>query len=246
MDVEKVSITATSADGKPVEVVMREGDAPKINEPVKFSRKVCLGSIAEWVSKKKFAQAIEDRTGVVVFCQDPENPSVSFYENPNNVLATILDCYLNDNPDFNAFGINKEKIFTQKELERHTRKYAHCFENVEDAKSLINSLTNFEVRFEQVVSKSDDRSGNKENLDKEMLKLAKGELPKTLKLRMPLFKNTDPVSFEISVEVDRLNNNMPGFSFYSMDVELMKRNLATSLIKKEVEGLRSNFPCLEV
>lgn len=238
---------------KPIEVLWREGDAATLNEPQKYKQNVSLGAIIEFVEKKRFVESpwlLEDETKnttIIHFSKEPENYFVILLENPNDELATELTAKLIVNPDFLAFGINKDKKFNQQALEQHIRKYAHCFGELQTPKKLIDDLRNFEVRYEQTVQKEDNRQGNKVDNYTEAIKFAKGELPKTLLLKMPLFKNSAPHSFEVEIEVDKeRGSNAPVFSFYSMDVELALRSLGETYIDETVEKLKPKFPCLEV
>ena len=182
---------------------------------------------------------------MIIYSDDPDSAWIELKESPNDALGTVITAQLLDNKDFIDFGINKDKQFTQQQLEKFIRQKAHCFESVDDARKLIDSLRNFEVRYEQTVKKEDDRAGNKENTQKEAIKFAKGELPKVLNLRMPLFKNQPAVSFTVEVEVDRQpHSNLPVFSFYSMDVELQRRAIAETTVLNAVEVMKKTHICL--
>lgn len=229
-----------------IELIQRTGTAKKIFERRTFSLLVLIGSIYEWVSKRTHPTPVQENPGVIVYSRNVDAPFIKYLQDPNDELATTLTAKMEVNPDLDAFGINRGVRFTQKELENHVRTYAHCFESLEVAKDLIKRMQNFDVRYEQQVKKTDDRRGETEDLVKSALKFAKGELPATLTLRLPLYVGTDAQDVEVEIEVDRGRANMPEFSFYSIDLEVRKQNIVKTTIEGEVEKFREGFPVLEV
>jgi len=241
------NITTDNSDNPvKIELVQRTGTAAKIYEKKRFTLAVLITSIFEWVSKRTFPSRVQENPGVIIFSKDVDEPFVKFVENPNDELSTELEAKMQVNPDLEAFGINKGERFTQKELENHVRTYAHCFGDLEVVKKLIKDLQNFDVRYEQQVKKEDDRRGNQEDLVKSAIKFAKGELPPILTITLPLYVGTKPESVTLEIEVDKGRGNLPEFSFYSIDLEIRKRNVVESTIETEVAKFKEQFPVLEV
>jgi hypothetical protein len=249
MEVQNLNIVLPAGyTGNPVELIIREStEAPQLNEKVKFSAlKVALTSIAIFLSKKNIPSPIEANPGLITYSLNPDFPFLQYNEDPNDELATELKAVLEIDPDFKLFGINTDQQFNQKAFERLIRKTAHCFGSPEVAKDLIQRLNNFEARFDQVVQKEDDRQGQKKDSIESAIRLTKGEIPKSLHLNCPIFKNTKPVSFEVEIEVDKGPGNLPVFSFYSVELEIMKRTLINELILAEVQKLEDRFALVEV
>lgn len=248
---EKLNITVTEKvieSGKPVVIELHntEHNAPTLNEKVKFAKHVTLNSIAEHISKRTFETPVQKNKAIIIFCVNAKNPSLSFYEDPNDLLATVLTSKLKTNPDFADFGINSTEHFTQGEFQHLIRTHAHCFQNVQDATDLIKKLQNFVVKYEQTVESKDDRQGNTKDLVETAIKASVGEITGALKLKMPFFLGTNSKSFEVEIEIEKGRNNMPAFGFYSLDVELQKREEAEKAILTEKDKFVNQFVCLEV
>ena len=242
----KVNITLQTTEGNVPEVIIRHGEAPEVKYPKPINLVVTMPSINEWVKARTFKSTPQENTGVIIFCKNPEKASLEFYDNPNDKDATILTSRLKLNPDMLAFGINKDKYFSQKDLEKHIRKYAHCFIDEATVLDLIKRLQTFEVSYNQSYQKADDRQGNKGDSYKEAIKFSSGELPKTLNLKMPLYENTESVEFAVEIEIEKMQgSNMPSFGFYSLQLETMIRNMAISIVEGQVTELKKTFVCLE-
>lgn len=246
-DDKKFDFNIAQADGdKPVVIIVREGEAQRINEPVRFKSTVLPRAIGEYIAKRVFSDVAHENRGVILVNVDPDAPKITFMADPTNELAEILEAPLVINPDLIAFRINEQnRGFTQKELEKHVRAYAHCFADVSVAEDLISRLRNFEARYEQIVVQEDNRQGQKKNSWDEAIKLTKGELPKALDLRLPFYNGTDAQNLRVEVEVDRGRDNLPVFSFWSLDLEIKKRAIAEQILSSEVDKYRSKFPILE-
>jgi len=247
MEDKKIVVNLASEQKEPLEIVVREGDASPIflKDKVRLKQAVFLLSIAEFIGKRTFNDDPKENAGLLLFSTDVADPKLEFYENPHDQDATILTAKLHINPDFEAFAINTGKGFYQKDVIKLVRTVAHVL-GKEQAQDIIQRMQNFEVKYEQVVQKEDDRQGNKKDLQTEALKLTRGELPKSFTLTMPLYKGTQPVTFTAEVEVDKGNNNMPVFSFYSLDMAVLQRAVADQEIRKQVDLLKDRFPALQV
>lgn len=234
--------------GKPlvIELHNTEHNAPTLNEKIVFTKHVTLSSIDEWIKKRDFVKPVNKNVALITYCVNPNNPSVKFQEDPNDKLATVLTSKLKMNPDFLAFGINSQDHFSQKQLENLIRTKAHCFQNLQDAKDLIKKLQNFQVRYEQTVTKSDDRQGNTNDAVTTAIKAHAGEISGELKLAMPLFLGTEKVGFTVEIEIERGSGNMPEFGFYSLDVQMLVMESASNAILTEVEKFKDSFVCLEI
>lgn len=236
------------ADGQAIrlEVIERTGQAEvPVREKKAFSMTVLITSILGYINTRTVPTPIQENPGVIVYSIDPEHPFIKYYENPNDSLATVLKAKMEVNPDLEAFRINTQQGFYQKDLENHVRSYAHCFTSLDEVKDIIKRLQNFDVRYEQQVKQADDRQGQTEQAVKSALKFASGELPKVISLRLPLYLGTPAQEVTLEIEVDRGKNNMPVFSFYSLDLELRKREVIEVNVSNQVAELRASFPILE-
>lgn len=247
-DEKNFNFNVSNEAGEPVkiELVQRTGTAAKIYEKKRFTLKVLILALWEWVSKRNFPTPVQENPGVIIFSKDLDNPFIKFVENPNDELSTELEAELQINEDLTSFGINTGLRFSQREMENLVRQKAHCFPDLTTAKEIIEKMRNFDVRYEQQVQRTDDRRGNTEDAVKSAIKFAKGELPPSLTIVLPLYYGTSAETVTMEIEVDKGRNNLPEFSFYSLDLELKKKSVVESAIDGEVAKFKDQFPVLEV
>ena len=235
-------------DGKPIVLIIREGDAETINNPIAWGNKaVSIKSIVEFVRKREFTKSPEENKGVVTYCLHPERARIEFDQDPFNNQAPSMSAKLTINPDLQAFGINKDRFFSSKDLEGFVLKYAHCFADIEEVKSLRGHLKNFIVKYEQTVEKANDNQGNTKDLVESSIKINKGMLPLVWKLKLPLFVAGPKIDLEVEIEIQKIvGSNMPGFGFYSMELEPKLRQAVEDSIYDQINELTKLYPCLEV
>jgi hypothetical protein len=234
MDIDKMNVNVpTDYNGSPIHVVISEGKTPALNEPRQLNKIVTLGSIAALILAGKFDKNPKDNKAMLFYNLQPEKLGMDFYGDPTDALAVELHAKLEINPDFLAWGINKDHYFSGKDLQLFCRRYAHCFADPKQAMVLVNALRNFEVKFEQVHKEEDDRKGNTDKQLKTSLNFAKGEVPTEWLLTMPLFKATEPVTFKVEIEIEA-RNGYPTFGFYSLESDLLLKTTGETIVMNEV------------
>lgn len=234
----KINLTINGEVKEPIQIVVREGEAASIIEPVQVD---ISGTIE---SARLYANKIEDKKkAVVTFSLDKK--TIELNSDPTNIYRHIVKGELKTNPDLIAFGINKGNKFNSDQLQNFIKTHAHCIKDINEAKNLIKSLQNFMVKFEQEVTKTDDRKGTTEDSVKNSIKYHKGELQNILALSMPLYVGTDKVDFTVEIEIDR-DGTTPVFSFYSLDLEVQLKETSEHLINTELEDLRKDFTCIQL
>jgi hypothetical protein len=232
--------------GTPIEVVLREGRANDIKDPKKYNATgLAIAGIGAYVGGRAFAATPQENLVIVEYCLDPENSFIHFIGHENDPNATDLMAKLEKCQDLIDFKINSDYFFTQNELERLVKKHAHCFADPSQAQQFLSNLRNFEVRYEQMVKKEDDRKGNTLAHEENAIKFAKGSIELKWDLKMPLFEGTEAKSFTVELEIEKGKNNMPTFGFYSMEIELMLKQEAFDLINDAVDKLKSQFVCIQ-
>lgn len=243
------AIEKAQDNGKPVVIEFHNTDhtAPTLNEKVVYKQTdLTIKSISEFINKRPITNPINQNKAIIKFCLDPAKPRLEYHEDVNDSLATVLKSTLKENPDFTAFKINTQQYFTQKQLEALVMSKAHCFQDLQDAKDLLNKLTNFEVRYEQVVKSSNDKQGNTSDLVTTAIKAAEGAISGELKLSIPLFIGTPKYQFSVEIQIERGAGNMPTFGFYSLDLQILMTEKTSEIIMTEVNPLKEKFICLEI
>jgi hypothetical protein len=235
---ENINLTINGEVKNPIEIVLREGEAIKHQYPKKYVTTGVIGSPV------KFSSMVKNKEASVVEVYYIER-KIKLFEDPTNTDSAEVVGQITTNPDLMAFGINKDTYFTSTQLIKHVRKYAHCFKTTAEAKALIETLQNFEVKFEQTHKKEDDRKGNSEESVKNAIKYHKGEVKTDLKLSLPLFVGADKVDFDVEIEIDR-QGTTPVFGFYSINMETIILEETEKLIDSQVEILEKEFTCIQI
>ncbi len=238
MEKENINLTINGEVKNPIEIVLREGEAIKHQYAKKYS---ATGVIT---APKDFIKLIEDKTKSIVeyYYKDQK---IKLFADPTDNEGAEITGQISINPDLVAFGINKDRFFTSADLIKHVRKYAHCFSTPQEAKELIQTLQNFEVKFEQTHKKEDDRKGNTEDSVKNAIKFHKGEVKDKIQLLLPLFVGSPKVAFEVEVEIEK-QGTAPVFGFYSITMESINQEQVEILIDKELTALKKDFTCIQI
>jgi hypothetical protein len=238
MDKENINLTINGDVKNPIEIVLREGEAIKHQ----YLKKYTFNGVIS--APRDFSKMITNK-GLAVVEFSYKDQLIKILEDPTDADGAEVTGKISINPDLVAFGINKDVFRTSSELIKHARKYAHCFKSPQEAKDLIVTLQNFEVKFEQTHKKEDDRKGNTEDMVKNAIKFHKGEVKSEIELSIPLFIGSPKVDFKIEVEIER-QGTTPVFGFYSITMESINLVNVKSLIDAELEVLRKDFTCLQL
>jgi len=243
----RVNITVPeNYNGTPIEVRILEGEAPKTFEYEKeqFKETVAINSIAEWVLNRHITTPIQDNRAVIMYCLNPDKPSIKYLEDVNDCNATLIDAKLTKNPDLALFKINTETSFSQAELKKLVLQKGYCFPEGE-AQRFRQSLLNYEVKFEQTVIKQDDRQGTTKDLCEAVIKIISGTMPSQWKIKLPLYKSQPPVELTLLIEIEKMGT-MPGFQFYCPELEGIMRQATEDIILTEVKKFDETHVCLEL
>lgn len=239
MSEEKMTINFNGpAPEKPVEIIVREGKANPVKEPVDYSKGgLKLGSI--WVY---ITSIPKPENGIVTFSY--EKGFIEFIEDKNDSDSNKLREQLIFNKELEAFQINNDYQFSIKELQKLFRKTS-LMPSKEFTKKILKSLRNIKYKFEHEAEQSDDRKGNTEKKSKNVLLITEGEIPETLEVKCEIFKGSEIESFlSIDIEVDVVNNQ-PVFSFYCLELNEEVERVSRELIDEQVSRISNYVPCLE-
>lgn len=227
MEKENLNITVNGDVKNPIVIELLEGEARKQQYPVKYSRSGTINA------PYFFIKRIKDIKNAVVEYSIAEK-YIKLLEDPNDSYGAEITGAIKLNPDLVAFGINKHKYFSGQDLMNHARSFAHCFQNTGEAKELIRSLQNFDVKFEQSYIKTDDRKGAKEDSIKSAITFNKGEVKTEITLFIPLFVGSPRVLFDVEIEIEA-KEGKPVFGFYSINMEQLIKDEADKLILDQLE-----------
>lgn len=239
MDKSKIEITVENGVK---ELIIREGAA----QPQPISAKYSIGGNVDSVRifiEKMFANNEASPGGVIIINIPRETVEVETNLDTKNAGFSVTGKLIK-NPALEEFRINTGTEFSALKFISLIRRNAQVFGNAEMAKSLIKSLQNFEVRFEQIAGEADDRQGNKEKSFKQQIKISKGMLPEVIVLKTPVFLECDEHEFNIEIELDRRGNAVE-YSFYSIGYEDRLRTITKNTLQSAIsDKCRLLFPVI--
>jgi hypothetical protein len=236
---------------KPVHIFFHEGKAPEPERtlnPQKLQIDCDLNGVVAYV-QDRYNIGEKDITGVVTYSDNPDDIYVKLQTNPASEIQTIIKGKLKSNPDLKAFHFNEKGVFNNKSFVDTIRKNGHCFSSREEAKRLVELLTNFQASFTTEIEDLDNRKGNTKSSIETVLNVQKGKIPETITFKMPLFDGGIPVQFEVDVEIDvTMNNGKPEamFGFFSMHLVATQREIAANEILTVIGELNKYFTCMRV
>ncbi len=241
MNIENLSVNIEGdAPNIPIEIIVREGEAAKVQEPTSQELRTTLAGAWEWVrirvEKQKFPN------GQVTYHY--QRRELIFDTDPNQPIGNTIIAQLVENPDLKAFQVGSGSGFTATQLKKLILSKAHVFADMDAARSLKRKLESFSYKFETEIQKDDDRKGNTKDSVKRALKF-KDELPETIDVSLPLFIGEENAELVLTIEVE-VDGTTPKFQFYCLELEKIMRDTAVDLIDQQLENFVGTYPCVEL
>lgn len=205
----KVVISEGADTTKPIEVILREGEAPKAIEqlPTKEPCKISLDGVIDmplrWL-EKRIDTIDQKRANIVV---DREEMKISLTINEDDYYQkNTISGNIQFSDTYSKFGINNEKkAWTPNELGQFLRLNRGVFENKDQALVLISNLRNFTAKAKSEIQKQKDPSGSTADVYKQHVE---SNLPKSFIVFLPIFKGTSKQLIEIEFDHHILNGDV--------------------------------------
>lgn len=221
MEKENLNITVMSGDGKPVEVILREGKALELFQPKNVTFKGDIASVKEFISKHYNADVEECHIFDGVVQIDSEKNQILFCDFPKESTGvTNIVASLTPNKKLESFMINEDNFINQKSVANLIRKNAILFKDSTIVRGLIKTLDELSLSIQNDIVDNNDRRGNVELSYKRVIKEKKGVLPEFITLFCPLFEGMAPIEIKLEIELE-IKNNVPMYAFYCLEMDLM-------------------------
>lgn len=179
-----------------LEVIMREGEALPLHEPVKVQISGILDSPARWLEKRPELQQITNKCHVRV---DREMLLIVLQINENAHYGTEIKGTLTLTDAFRKFHINDGHSFTLVELAKLFKMNRSFFETKQKAMELVTTLQNFKGKVNKDLEASNDNRGNKKV---DFVQAVESNLPEAFTLHLPIFKGLEAEDVVCEVYVD--------------------------------------------
>ena len=187
-------------NGAPIEVVLREGEAPELLEIKEPERVVISGPIDtpfRWLEKR--IELINQKASNIIVNRDVMGIALTVDE--TNYYQSDIRGELKTSKEMMEFGINTEKKWEPIKLSKFLKMHRAFFTDKSQNMMLVSTLKNFKAKVNQDIERSKEENGSKVD---NYSQVVDSNLPKSFKLNIPLFKGfaNEEIEVEIYADVD--------------------------------------------
>lgn len=187
-------------NGAPIEVVLREGEAPVALDPKEPERVVISGTIDtpfRWLEKR--IELINQKASNIIVNRDVMGIALTVDE--TNYYQSDIRGELKTSKEMMEFGINTEKKWEPIKLSKFLKMHRAFFTDKSQNMMLVSTLKNFKAKVNQDIERSKEENGSKVD---NYSQVVDSNLPKSFKLNIPLFKGfaCEEIEVEIYADVD--------------------------------------------
>lgn len=187
-------------NGAPIEVVLREGEAPVALDPKEPERVVINGTIdapLRWLEKR--VELINQKATNIIVNRDKMGMALTIDE--TSYYQTEINGILQASKEMQEFGINVEKKWEPIKLSKFIKMHRAFFTDKSQNMMLVSTLKNFKAKVNQDIERSKEENGSKVD---NYSQVVDSNLPKSFKLNIPLFKgfSCEEIEVEIYADVD--------------------------------------------
>lgn len=177
------------------EVIIREGNAVKLHEPVKVDIEGTIDAPARWLETRH--DCLKEKTCHVVV--DREQMSIALRCNENNHYGSQITGRLELSQEYKRFGINSGEYTSNFELAELIKMNRTYFENRSTAMKLVTELQNFKAKVDKEIEQSDNNRGDRRILVNQAVQ---HNLPEAFTLVLPIFKGVPAQTILVEVYVN--------------------------------------------
>lgn len=217
------------------ELIIRQGSAPDIHDPESHVIVGGAGTIKSYVDKRRNLigglQGVNTATDYILV--EPKKLRATLYIQPENHFSWTVSSELKRNEFLEAFGINKGKKFSRKEIMKLVKYNAHLFANVEEVSSILGSLQNLKV---DAQISNEQSSDNRANASKKFQKSVYVDLLSTFVLQTSLYQYTEPRRFIVELCFETTDTDIL-FWLESSELAIIESTAAQEIFEEEFESL---------
>lgn len=199
MEDNKINLHIENYNGeKPIEVVLREGAAPKALDakaPESIDVTGVLSTPLDWLEKR--VDTIDQHKANILVERDEMRITLTVNERDHYEKGVIVGV-AQFSDLFKAFGINDPtKGFVPAKLGQFLRLNRSVFEDKEACMKLVSALKNFQARANSEIQKHSDPSGSRAEVYRQTVE---SNLPKSFTVSMPIFKGPRKTTFDVEFD----------------------------------------------
>lgn len=187
-------------NGAPIEVVLREGTAPKALDPkapIPVNITGTIDSPLRWLEKR--VELMDQKQANITVSRD--NMKISLVDKETDYYNNGITGVLQPSKEMVEFGINSEKQWEPIKLSQFFKMHRAFFKDKAENMTLVSLLKNFKAKVNQDIERSKEENGSKVD---NFSQVVDSNLPKSFKLNVPLFKGfaCEEIEVEIYADVD--------------------------------------------
>jgi len=224
-------------NGTPIEVVLREGEAPVVLDPKEPERVVISGTIDtpfRWLEKR--IELINQKASNIIVNRDVMGIALTVDE--TNYYQSDIRGELKTSKEMMEFGINTEKKWEPIKLSKFLKMHRAFFTDKSQNMMLVSTLKNFKAKVNQDIERSKEENGSKVD---NYSQVVDSNLPKSFKLNIPLFKGfaCEEIEVEIYADVDGRDVSL---SLVSAGANEAIEEYKNKVIDEQLEQIRQIAP----
>ena len=217
-------------NGKPIEVVLREGEASVALDPKEPERVVINGTIDapfKWLEKR--VELINQKSSHIIVNRDKMYLSLTIDE--TNYYQTVIGGILQASKEMQEFGINTDKKWEPIKL-------SQFFKDKSENMMLVSTLKNFKAKVNQDIERSKEENGSKTD---NYSQVVDSNLPKSFKLNIPLFKGFQCEEIEVEIYAD-VDGREVSLSLVSAGANEAIEEYKNKVIDEQIEAIKDVAP----
>lgn len=228
-------------NGAPIEVVLREGEAPVALDPKEPERVVINGTIDapfRWLEKR--VELINQKATNIIVNRDKMGLALTIDE--TSYYQTEINGILQASKEMVEFGINTEKKWEPIKLSKFIKMHRTFFTDKSQNMMLVSTLKNFKAKVNQDIERSKEENGSKVD---NYSQVVDSNLPKSFKLNIPLFKGfaCEEIEVEIYADVDGRDVSL---SLVSAGANEAIEEYKNKVIDEQLDAIRQIAPDLVI
>lgn len=224
-------------NGKPIEVVLREGEAPVALDPKEQERVVINGTIdapLRWLEKR--VELINQKSSNIIVNRDKMGLALTIDE--TNFYQTEINGILQASKEMMEFGINTDKKWEPIKLSQFFKMHRAFFKDKSENMTLVSALKNFKAKVNQDIERSKEENGSKTD---NYSQVVDSNLPKSFKLNIPLFKGFANEEIEVDIYAD-VDGRDISLSLVSAGANEAIEEYKNKVINEQLDAIRKIAP----
>lgn len=219
------------------ELVIREGKAPVALDPKEPEKVSIIGTIESpllWLEKR--IELINQKASNIIVHRDSMTIKMKIDETSH--YQTNISGKLEPSKEMLEFGINTDKRWEPQKLSQFLKMHRAFFTDKSQNMILISTLKNFKAKVNHDIEKSKEENGSKVD---NYSQVVDSNLPKSLKVNLPLFKGFSNQEIEVEIYAD-VDGRDVSLSLISAGAQELIEEYRNTVIDEQLNAIKALAP----